>query len=122
MPEITRTFRAPPDEAWTLLADTRHWTSWGPTVTAVDPGDVTVTPGLDGRVRTPVGLWLPFTVTDVDPGRRWTWDVAGVGATDHRVEGTADGCRVVFGVPRWAPFYAPVCALALRRIGALLAS
>ena len=112
---------APAAVAWDLLIDTARWPAWGPTVAGAEVrtgGDGTrIGPGATGRVRTPVGLHLPFEVTDFDPGRRWAWAVGGVPATAHRVEPLADDrCRVTFEVPRWAPPYLAVCALALRRI------
>jgi uncharacterized protein YndB with AHSA1/START domain len=114
--DVTRWIDAPAAAVWTQLAETRHWPAWGPTVAAVDPADATVRPGLRGTVRTPVGVELPFEVTAVEPGRRWAWEVAGVTATDHLVEPDGDGCTATIRIPSWAPFYAPVCALALRRI------
>lgn len=72
-------------------------------------------PGSRGRVRTVLGAALPYTVTAVEPGRYWSWSVAGIPATGHRVVPQDGGCRVTFTVPWWAPFYLPVCALALRR-------
>jgi hypothetical protein len=59
---------------------------------------------------------LPYTVTAFEPGRYWSWSVAGIPATGHRVVPQAGGCLVTFTVPWWAPAYLPVCALALRRI------
>ena len=116
--DITRRIDAPPAAVWEQLASTRHWPHWGPTVTGVDPPDDVVRPGLRGRVTTPVGVRLPFEVTSVEPGRRWHWSVAGVAATDHRVEPHGDGTLVTIRVRAWAPFYAPVCVLGLRRLAA----
>lgn len=67
-------------------------------------------------MRTAAGVSLPFAVTRFDDGRRWAWRVAGVTATDHRVEPSPGGSTVTFGVPWWAPGYLAVCAIALRRI------
>jgi hypothetical protein len=47
--------------------------------------------------------------------------VAGIPATGHRVVPDPGGCVVTFTVPWWAPFYLPVCAVALRRIERLAA-
>lgn len=78
--------------------------------------------GLTGRVRTPVGVWLPFTVDEVVAGTRWTWHVAGIPATGHRVDVvTAATSRLVIEVPPWAVAYAPVCLLGVRRLSALAA-
>ena len=92
----------------------------GATITAVDTDPPVIGPGSTGRLRTPVGLWLPFAVTAYEAGSHWSWRVAGVPATGHRVEATPDGCRIVFEVPVVAAPYATVCRLALRRLGGLL--
>jgi hypothetical protein len=70
-------------------------------------------------VHPPVGPALPFEVTELVPGRRWSWRVARVPATTHAVEPVGAGTRVTFGVPLWAPAYLAVCALALRRLDRL---
>ena len=117
--EVRRHVHAPASAVWEQLARTACWPSWGPSVAGVDPADATVHTGMTGRVRTAVGVWLPFRITDVVDGVSWAWEVAGVNATTHRVEPRPDGsCDAVMGVPGWAPFYAPVCALGLRRIAA----
>ena len=114
--DVTRRIDAPAAAVWEQVAHTRHWPAWGPTVRGVDPADALVQPGLRGTVTTPVGVRLPFLVTDVEPGHRWHWRVAGVPATDHLVEPDGDGCLATFRIPAWAPFYVPVCRAALRRI------
>lgn len=120
MPEVSREVAADPAAAWELLVSTRRWPEWGPSVTAVDPADTTIVDGLTGRVRTPVGVWLPFRITSMDPPRTWAWSVLGLAATTHRVEAAPGGCRVAFGVPPVAFPYLVVCRLALARIAALL--
>jgi len=106
--------------AWRLLTDTHAWPQWGPSVRAVDATARFITAGMTGRVQTTPGLWLPFEITDWQQGRAWAWRVAGVPATGHRVAPlTTSSCRVAFTIPRWAPFYVPVCRLALRRLDAL---
>ncbi|MTV24232.1 SRPBCC family protein [Nitriliruptoraceae bacterium ZYF776] len=120
MVDIARTVAGGPTAAWELLADTRQWPRWGPTVAAVEADPPVVVAGSRGRVRTSVGVWLPFEVTEVDAGHRWAWRVAGVPATGHRVEATPAGTRVVFEVPVLAAPYALVCLEALRRIDRLL--
>ena len=116
---------AEPAAAWELLTDTRTWASWGPMISDVsldDPaGDPAISPGATGTVRTVVGPTLAFRVEEFEPERRWTWRVAGVPATGHRVEAHPEGCRVVFEVPMLAAPYAAVCRLALHRIARILA-
>ena len=72
-----------------------------------------------GRVWTPLGVPLPFEITEFDDGHAWAWKVVGVSATRHVVTAHSQGCRVSFGVPLWAPAYLPVCAVALKRIDEL---
>ncbi|CUR60325.1 Polyketide cyclase / dehydrase and lipid transport [metagenome] len=117
---VSRDLDAPADAVWSLLVDPTAWPDWGPTVAGVELATRSVEPGSRGRVRTVVGVWLPFEITGWEPGRSWSWRIAGVPATTHTVRPTsAGGCAVTFGVPWWAPAYLPVCALALRRLEAL---
>lgn len=108
---------------WRLLTDTRQWPRWGPSVRAVECRERFIGPDSSGRVRTAVGLWLPFQITDFEKDVAWSWVVAGIPATGHRVQAISpDSCRLTFTVPAWAPFYLPVCAAAIRRIGKLALS
>lgn len=117
--EVSRTVDVAWHHAWAAFAGYEHWPTWGPTITAVEPATGEVEAGQSGRVRTPVGGWLPFTVETVDPGRRWTWRVAGVPATGHRVEPLGPAStRLVFEVPWWAAPYLVVCRRALPRLAA----
>ena len=103
---------------WELLTDTERWPDWGPTVTDVESEDRVVRAGTTGRVQLPIGLWLPFEVTSCGE-HRWTWDVARIPATGHRVEREGEGCRVGFELPLYAAGYALVCRRALARIETL---
>lgn len=121
--DVARVLAAAPAAAWQVLTDLDAWPHWGPSVTAAETTDGArrLTPGARGRVRTPAGIWIPFVVTALEPGHRWSWRVAGVPATGHRVEPHPEGCRVVFEVPVLAAPYALVCRVALGRIAGLLA-
>lgn len=119
--DVGRELPVPASVAWRLLTDTRTWPWWGPSISAVDLDPPVITAGARGRIRTSVGVWLPFEITDLVPGARWSWRVFGVPATGHRVETTPNGCRVVFEVPTVAAPYAAVCRLALRRMARLVA-
>ena len=117
---VGRFVEATPHEAWALISRTGSWPIWGPSVSAVEPADAQLSLGMRGRVRTPIGLWLPFHITGFDPPRSWTWSVLSLPAPSHRVEPVPGGCRVSFSVPAPAFPYLAVCRLALERIAALL--
>lgn len=124
---ITRTVEAPGERCWELLVDVGRWPDWGPSVSearldragtdGAPPNGGRIGAGSRGRIRALVGPWVPFHVTAFDDGRSWSWEVAGIAATSHRVDPLGpDRCRVGFEVPNWAAPYALVCTLALRRI------
>jgi len=115
--KVSRVIEAPPERAWTRLARYDAWTGWGISIREVRVDGDVVTSGDRGRVRTALGPWLPFEITEVVEGRSWSWRVAGVEATGHEVVPHRDGCRVVFSAPWWAAPYAPV----MRRALAILA-
>lgn len=124
---VSRRVAASPDVVWSLLTDIRQWPEWGPSVRAVEPapaGSASTALGLGsrGKVRTVLGAALPYTVTAFEAGRSWSWSVAGIPATGHRVTPQDGGSLITFTVPWWAAAYLPVCALALRRIERLAAT
>ena len=122
MLEVVATLDAPAVVAWGLLTDTHAWPKWGPSVRAVDAPQRFITDGTRGRVQTTPGIWLSFEITEWEEGRAWAWRVGGIPATGHRVTPmAASSCRVAFAIPRWAPFYVPVCRIALRRLASLCA-
>jgi hypothetical protein len=113
---------APVSTAWRLLTDTHAWPDWGPSVRAVECATRFIGPDSHGRVQTAIGLWLPFQITGWEPDTFWSWTVAGIPATGHRVSATGpDTCDVIWTIPSWAPFYLPVCKTAMRRLARLAA-
>ena len=121
---VSRVVDAPADAVWRLLVDTTRWPEWGPTVAAVDSPTRFVADGTRGRLQVAgVGVWVPFTVDAVEESegtRRWTWTVARLPATGHRVDALDGRCRVTFEVPVLAAGYVPVCRRALDRIARLV--
>ncbi len=110
------------EDVWELLVDTDHWSAWGPSVTGarVDGGGTRIGPDAGGAVRTPLGLWIPFRVTEWAEDSdelRWGWRVGGVPATGHWVRPQKPAvCDIGMDVPVWAPAYLAVIEVALRRI------
>lgn len=125
--EVSGRLAVAPATAWDALVDTERWPAWGPSVRDVNCDQRRIRANSTGRVRLPGGLWVPFRVTAFEDGRRWTWSVARVPATGHRVEPvtpeSGDGptvCRVVFEVPLLAGGYVPVCRRAIGDLERLL--
>ena len=118
---VSRSFRSPCSHIWELLTDTATWPRWGPSVKAVECGNRFIRQGTEGRVKTAGGIWLPFIITGFDEGRFWSWKVAGIPATGHRLEPRGDGlCQLTFEVPLLAAPYAYICKIALDRIAGIL--
>ncbi len=112
---------APAGAAWKLLTDTGRWTEWGLSITQVECGQRYIAQGTSGRVKTVFGFWLPFRIDTFEEGKNWSWLVAGIKVTGHRVESSGpEKCRVMFSVPLLAAPYLLVCRLALTRIKRIL--
>ncbi len=106
---------------WDLITDTQTWSKWGPSIRAVDTQERFIRRGSTGRIRTIIGMWLPFTITTYEPQQYWDWRVGGIQATGHRLEPWGPKhCRVSFIVPVWGVPYGIVCRIALNRIDRLL--
>jgi hypothetical protein len=120
MPTVEMHSAADPAAVWGVLVDLDAWPQWGPTVQGAEVSEAgPLRVGSHGKVTTPLGISLPFTITELEIGRYWAWEVAGIGATRHEVWPEDGGSRIVFGVPWWATAYLPVCAIALPRISAI---
>ena len=118
---VKRELRASPESAWDLLTDTTKWRWWGPTVRSVTCSDRYIRKGSSGKVRTPIGLWFPFSITEYEHENYWTWKVAGIQATGHRlIQLNTDFSIVAFELPlSWMP-YVIVCWIALKRMARIL--
>jgi hypothetical protein len=121
MPTVERRISAPAAAVWDVLTDLAAWPQWGPTVLGArldSTGPLRL--GARGKIWTPIGLPVPFRITEFDAGRRWAWKVAGVNATRHGVDPSGDGCVAWMSAPVWAPAYLPVLAIALERIAGMV--
>jgi uncharacterized membrane protein len=88
---------APPDVTWAVMSDGERWPEWTRSVTSVrrlDKGPLRVgSRALIRQPRFPPAVW---TVTTLEPGRRFVWRSGMPGMWvygDHAVEPTATGSR-----------------------------
>jgi hypothetical protein len=115
--EVASEIAAPAGRVWEFISEFRHWQAWGITIRRVQSNADRVAPGVTGRVQTVAGVWLPFRICDVIPGEYWIWNVAGIGATGHRVTLLTEETSVAaFTVP-WAAYpYRTVLRRSLRKL------
>jgi uncharacterized membrane protein len=88
---------APADVAWTVMSDGERWPEWTASVTSVkrlDKGPLRIgSRALIRQPRFPPAVW---TVTALEPGRRFVWKSGMPGMWvygDHSVDATATGTR-----------------------------
>lgn len=106
---------------WDLITDTSQWSRWGPTVKNVQLSERYIRIGSSGQVLTSLGVWLPFFIDEYEHASFWSWKVATVKATGHRVQASQNGgSNLWFEIPMIAAPYAVVCQMALGRIKNLL--
>ncbi len=121
--EVSRMIDAPAGAVWDLLTDTSRWPEWGLSIRAVDCPERYIRGGTRGRVKTVLGTWVPFVITDYRNGHYWSWKVFGLSATGHRVDPLLDSrCLLAFTVPPAAAPYLTVCRIAMLRIERLALS
>ncbi len=112
-----------PARAWELISRPQEWSSWAPHVRgAWGLGEGEVRVGARGYARLLGVVPIPATITAVDPGRSWTWQVGPVEMV-HRVDRAADGCTVAVEISGPAPIeaalrvgYRPLVDLLLSRL------
>jgi hypothetical protein len=76
------TIAAPIERVWDVFADVERWSTWTASVTSVElvTGD-RVALGAQARIKQPRFPRLTWTVTEIEPGRSWTWVTRSIGAT-----------------------------------------
>jgi uncharacterized membrane protein len=87
--ETTITIDAPADDVWAVLADVERWPEWTASMQKVERqggGDLAV--GTTVRIKQPRLPATTWHVTDVEPGRSFSWADSSPGVTtfaDHRL-------------------------------------
>ena len=100
--EIAVEIDSPPRRVWQVMTDVELWPEWTESVQKVkrlDSGPFRV--GSRARVKQPKFLPAVWEVTEIDPGRSFTWVTRSPGMVasgTHRVEPTAKGSRATLSV------------------------
>lgn len=125
LPSLTVTLRsagtASAAVAWERYADLDLWSTWSPQVRRVEAPERRLRAGLEGAVVGPLGVRVPFVVTEVGE-RSWSWDVRPPGlrlTLHHFVLDHPDGSLTELVVRGPAPVvlgYVPLAQLALGRL------
>lgn len=113
---------APTDRVWPFIAEFERWPQWGLSISRVDSDAGQVAPGVTGRVRTPLGFWVPFTIDEVVAESFWDWSIAGVPATKHHLGAQAGHTRVRFTAPWLVAPYKAAMAMSLKKLKLLVES
>ncbi|HSF99110.1 MAG TPA: SRPBCC family protein [Ornithinibacter sp.] len=100
---ITIDIAAPPERVWEVLTTVESWSEWTPTVTSVRPLDEgPLRTGSRARIDQPRLPETEYVVTELEPGRSFTWVATGPGVRTtarHVVEPLPDGgSRVLLSV------------------------
>jgi uncharacterized protein YndB with AHSA1/START domain len=111
---VTFTVAAPPERVWALMGDPTTWSSWTASITSVEwiEGDTTAV-GNTAKVKQPGFPTAKWTVTEVVPGRSFTWESRAPGILsvgEHEVTPDGDGSHVRLAI-RQTGLFAPLLAL-----------
>jgi len=95
--EVTTPVQAPAARVWAVLSDVERWPTWTASVQQVVLGGPLAV-GAVAKVRQPKLPPTAWTVTEVVPGRSFTWESKAPGSHavgEHEITPTGDGtCEV----------------------------
>ncbi len=104
------------EHVWAVLTDVERWPEWTASMQKVerqDDGDLVL--GSRVRIKQPRVPAVIWVVTELDPGRAFSWTVAGPGVTTvakHRIEPVdASAVRVHLAISRRGPLAGVISAL-----------
>lgn len=93
---------ATPDAVWSVLGDVEKWPQWTPSILKVErleQGSFAI--GSTARVKAKGFPEAPLTVTELTPGRSFTWEGKSAGlrtVMSHTIEPVSGGSRVTLSV------------------------
>jgi uncharacterized membrane protein len=106
---------APPERVWQIMSDVERWPEWTASVERaerLDEGPLSV--GSRARLKQPKFPPVVWEVTDLQPGRSFSWTAKNVGVTSvgrHEIAPRGDsGSRVALSLRQEGPL-APLLAL-----------
>ena len=111
-------------DAWERYAEPARWPTWAPQITGVQVPVPRLAARVEGRVRAPLGVTLPFVVESVDEAaRRWAWTVSAGPVrlyllhwvSDGPDGGSTTGLRITGPLPVVVG-YAPLAQVAISRL------
>jgi len=110
---------APAERVWRVMFDVERWHEWTPSIrsiTLLEPGLLTV--GARARIRQPKFPPVVWRVTEVHPGRSFSWESRSPGMTvtgRHSVEPVGGGSRATLEL-RYEGMFGGLFAALTRRI------
>ena len=116
--QTTVTIDAPADDVWAVLTDVERWPEWTASMQRIErsrDGELAV--GSTVRIKQPRVPATSWEVTELDPGRSFTWVATTPGVTtiaEHRLEPTPSGVAVHLGIRRSGPLAGLVDRLSAR--------
>jgi uncharacterized membrane protein len=96
--ENTISIEAPVDRVWELTLDVESWPRHTPTMTAIERLDSSpLAVGSRARIKQPAQPTRVWTVTALEPGRRFAWTTRAMGTTmtgSHMLDPGPDGTTI----------------------------
>jgi uncharacterized protein YndB with AHSA1/START domain len=78
--EVSINIARPPEVVWRTIADVQRWHEWTPSIRSIEPLDsFTFGVGSRFRIRQPKLKPMVWRVTEVEPGRSFTWETLSPG-------------------------------------------